>query len=124
MHRKLFLLSGLSLVLWGAGCCMCDAPYDYCGPTFLGGPCTECVTDARMNSVFNPYPGPFVGEVVPGGPPDQSVLQESGEPNAAPADAQPDVEAPPPMPAVPATPRTLPPNTTQVPHSPADSIQR
>jgi hypothetical protein len=37
---------------------MCDAPYDYCGPTYHGDPCEYCA-DARMNSAFTPFP--YVG---------------------------------------------------------------
>jgi hypothetical protein len=122
MHRKFFSLSGLGLAFWAAGCCMCDAPYDYCGPTFLGGPCTECVTDARMNSVFNPYPDAYYGDVVPGPPVEQSVLQPAGQPPVPDPNAPtPDVEAPAPMPDAPSA---LPPTTTQGPSSRAISLPR
>lgn len=116
MHCKLLRLAGLSLAFWATGCCMCDAPYDYCGPTFLGGPCEECVTDARMNSAFTPYPGPLAGEVVHDGYTEQSVLEPAGPPSGAPPAAQaPDVESPmaPPMSPPPPPSRSLPPSTTQ-----------
>jgi hypothetical protein len=93
MRRKLLLLAGLSLSFLATGCCLCDAPYDYCGPTFLGGPCEECVTDARMNSVFTPYPGALPGEVAQDGLAPQSVLQPRGESGGS-AFPPPDVESP------------------------------
>ena len=126
MHRKLFLLAGVGIISWTTGCCMCDAPYDYCGPTFLGGPCGECVTDARMNSVFNPYPTPYAaGPIIegPDGPIDQPVLQQTNEP-PAPPNATPDVEAPAPAPVPAAPPMTLPRSTTQAPRARSVSTPR
>jgi hypothetical protein len=56
MHRSWLLLAVVPLTTLAAGCCMCDAPYDYCGPTFLARPGEECCSDVRMNSAFTPYP--------------------------------------------------------------------
>jgi hypothetical protein len=125
MHRKLLLPAGLSLVFWATGCCLCDAPYDYCGPTFLGGPCEECVTDARMNSVFDPYPGPLGGEVIHEGPYQHSVLDAAGpQPVPPPADQSPDVDAPMSPPGPPPGPSPLPPSTTQAPRGRSIKIER
>ena len=117
MHSKLLLLAALAVIGSGAGCCMCDAPYDYCGPTFLGAPGEECVTDARMNSVFTPYPGPPAGHVVHG-PPMESVLQQPSS-DEAPAMGTP-VEAPMNQPLQPA----IPPSMTQGPPTRAVSTGR
>ena len=88
MHRTLTAWAGLGLLTLASGCCMCDAPYDYCGPTFLAAPGEECVCDARVNSAFTPYlpvdgygliegalppgavPGPVPPGAVPGGVPE------------------------------------------------------
>ncbi len=54
----------LAVLLWstGSGCCMCRAPYDYCGPTFSG--CGDaCWSHERMGSAFTSYaPGEPEGE--------------------------------------------------------------
>lgn len=121
MHRKLLLLSGLILALHSSGCCMCDAPYDYCGPTFLGGPCEECLPDARMNSAFTPYPGPLAGEVIHEGSVPQSVLQPA-DPDASPVPGSPEMETP--MQAPAPLPGSLPPSTTQGPRARSVSVER
>lgn len=34
------------------GCCMCDAPHDYCYPTYAGECGDHCRTHERINSAF------------------------------------------------------------------------
>src|SRR5687767_12548668 len=122
MQRTMFRMSALALAFWATGCCMCDAPYDYCGPTYCGGPCDYCA-DARFNSAFNPMPGPWTGEAVQDAPQPQSVLQQHGDeptdmsPQAAPTDI------PDPMP-MPTAPRAPVPTTTQGPRTRAVSVER
>jgi hypothetical protein len=124
MHRQLAAWAALSLIASAAGCCMCDAPYDYCGPTFLGRPGEECVTDARMNSAFTPYV-PFVavsGEVVEGGVVAPEAVEPgtpSGADESSPSDVPPQqspangLELDPRTPSVPApAPRASEPTTT------------
>lgn len=42
------------------GCCMCDAPYDYCYPPYAGDGCGDrCRTHERINSAFT---GPVLAE--------------------------------------------------------------
>lgn len=37
---------------WSSGCTMCQSPYDYCGPTFVGG-CGDCCNpDERLGSIL------------------------------------------------------------------------
>ncbi len=119
MQRPLLRLSGLALFFWATGCCLCDAPYDYCGPTFMGG---DCVTDARMNSAFNPMPGPGTGEIVHAHEP-QSVLEsQSGEQtDTAPQATPSDIPSPTPMPTAPRAPV---PTTTQGPRGRSVSADR
>ena len=115
MYRTRLKMSGLAIAFWATGCCMCDAPYDYCNPTFLGGPCDECVIDARRNSAFTPFPGPWVAPLIPP-PPQQSALQPSGE-QPQPMETSPsDMPAPAgaPMPEEP-MPGRIPRSTTQTP---------
>lgn len=120
MHCKLIAWAGLLFAACSAGCCMCDAPYDYCGPTFLAEPGQDCYCDARMNSVFTPY-APYGGNgeyydgeyvegdamhapqvPTPAGPPDD------GSPSDAPTNV-PNMQPPAP-PTVPIAPQ---PGTTQ-----------
>lgn len=93
MHRKLLLLAVVPLTTLAAGCCMCDAPYDYCGPTFLARPGEECCSDVRMNSAFAPYPvyaGPPEGVVIEGvapatpGTPNATEMPEEASPSDTP----------------------------------------
>lgn len=50
------------------GCCMCDAPYDYCYPPYAGGGCGDhCRTHERINSAFT-GPMPAEGENYEGMP--------------------------------------------------------
>jgi hypothetical protein len=123
MQRTLFRLSGLAFAFWTTGCCLCDAPYDYCGPTFMGGPGEECVTGARMNSAFNPMPGAWGGDVVQEAAEPQSVLQpQSDEPgDTAPQAMPPDMQSPMPMPTAPRAPV---PTTTQGPRARSVSVER
>lgn len=114
MHRKLLKAAGMGLAVWTTGCCMCDAPYDYCGPTFLGGPCEYWTVDARVNSAFTPHPGLYHGEYVEGDVPPQSVLQSPE------ADAPTDSLEPPPMPP----PQPSPSPTTQAPRARSISVSQ
>lgn len=133
MHRPWFLLAGLGLSTLAAGCCMCDAPYDYCGPTFLARPGEECVSDARMNSAFTPYVPYAVGhptEVIEGVPPGatfEAAPAEAGRTEAdSPSDAMPrptfEPTAPTPAPAPAAG--GLDPMTTRAPMGRPVSLRR
>jgi hypothetical protein len=118
MHRKLLLLFGVTLGLSGAGCCMCDAPYDYCGPLFQGG-CDDCAPDARMNSAFAPYGGPYGG----GHEPAPHAIVQPAEQVPAPEPAAPATEMQTP-PEQPMTPRQLAPNMTRDPRFRSISTER
>ena len=61
MSRVCYFAAVVALSALSSGCCMCDAPYDYCGPTFLGDDCDQCMTDERVGSVLS---GSHMGEVV------------------------------------------------------------
>lgn len=112
MHRKLLLLTALTFGL-ATGCCMCDAPYDYCGPLFQGGPYDDCAPDARMNSVFMPYAGPYGDGHVEEGAVPHSIVQppeQVSTPDPAPPSSE--METAPEQPTVP---RQLAPNMTRDP---------
>lgn len=55
MRRAYLALSALGammLTLPSLGCTQCASPYDYCGPTYLGGPGELCDSRARAGSIF------------------------------------------------------------------------
>ena len=54
MLRTVFALTAIVLVAAAAGCSMCAHPYDYCGPTFMGGNYQTCDPDARAGSILSP----------------------------------------------------------------------
>lgn len=77
MQRALLTcgIAGLLALSWG--CSMCGHPYDYCSPTFSGGPCGgNCDTRTRSGSILGPatvpasgtIAGPMMGSDIPGGP--------------------------------------------------------
>lgn len=43
----------VALAAFSSGCCMCSAPYDYCGPTYTGCDDVPCLIDERVGSAFN-----------------------------------------------------------------------
>jgi hypothetical protein len=43
----------IGLALISTGCCMCDSPYDYCGPTFLGECGEPCMCHERYGSAIS-----------------------------------------------------------------------
>ena len=107
---------------------MCDAPYDYCGPTFLARPGEECVSDARMNSAFTPSM-PYVAgqpvEVVEGVV-DETMLESSPSdvPRLQPeAGARPDLQPQSPAAPTPA-PQGSDPTTTQTQRDRPVSLRR
>ena len=54
MHRFLLVLAMFALAAPSIGCRLCSNPYDYCGPTTIGGrfePCNPC---ARAGSILAP----------------------------------------------------------------------
>lgn len=48
----------LSLAAIAAGCRMCASPFDYCGPTFTGQCCEECLSTARAGSILSGHMPP------------------------------------------------------------------
>jgi hypothetical protein len=97
--QRAFLGWGFAgLLAVSLGCSMCGHPYDYCSPTYTGGPCGgNCDTRTRTGSILapagapvaGPIAGPMMGGEVPGGPmisndaapqefnsPGQEVIQE------------------------------------------------
>jgi hypothetical protein len=66
----------LALGLMSMGCCMCDAPYDYCGPVYTGGPCGPCcLENERIGSAFT---GPYATEGMPGEYFDETMMDGGG----------------------------------------------
>jgi hypothetical protein len=46
---------------------MCASPYDYCGPTFTGEDCQQCVPNAREGSILSQgVPQTSGSEMAPG----------------------------------------------------------
>ena len=76
--QRAFLTWGIAgLLAFSLGCTMCGHPYDYCGPTYTGGPCGgSCDTRTRAGSILAPADAPAVGSIagpvmggeIPGGP--------------------------------------------------------
>jgi hypothetical protein len=87
MTRTSLAIGALTLALFSAGCCMCDAPYDYCGPVYTGGPCGPCcLENERIGSAFTgPYAMTEYGEPIDG-----QIIEEGGSietmPEVDPAD--------------------------------------
>jgi hypothetical protein len=50
---RLLCAAAIGLTLVSAGCCMCDSPHDYCGPTFLGGCGEPCMEFERYGSAIS-----------------------------------------------------------------------
>jgi hypothetical protein len=75
MARTCLALGVLALGLISTGCCMCDAPYDYCGPVYTGGPCGPCcLENERIGSAFT---GPYAMGGMPGEYYDESMIDGS-----------------------------------------------
>ena len=53
MYRTALALAAVGLIAFSSGCTMCCSPYDYCGPTFTGGPGESCCPSARAGSVLS-----------------------------------------------------------------------
>lgn len=71
MPRTLFALAIVALAVLTTGCTMCADPYDYCGPTFTGQDCRQCMPNARSGSIL------AAGAPVAAGPeavPDEEVV--------------------------------------------------
>ena len=58
MLRSTLALVTLAMVATTAGCRMCAHPYDYCGPTFTGEDCQQCMPNARACSILSPGGSP------------------------------------------------------------------
>jgi hypothetical protein len=87
--RRLGLAALLAGTLAASGCCVCDAPYDYCYPTFTGTDCGEpcCRTHERVGSIR--YGGLL---------PDSAEYYEMSTPSPTPADVDGQISEPPPPP--------------------------
>jgi len=67
MARSTFALAVLALVTLTCGCRMCASPYDYCGPTFTGEGCQQCLPNVREGSILAQGVPPGSGaEMAPG----------------------------------------------------------
>jgi hypothetical protein len=67
MVRSTFALAVLALATLTCGCRMCASPYDYCGPTFTGESCQQCLPNVREGSILSQGVPPASGaEMVPG----------------------------------------------------------
>lgn len=53
MRCAVFTLIAVCLVAMATGCRLCAHPYDYCGPTVVGG-CQSCDPYARAGSILSP----------------------------------------------------------------------
>ncbi len=77
MNRVLAVLMVVAaLGVTGSGCCVCRAPYDYCGPTFSG--CgDECWSHARAGSAFTGARVQPEPEPMPVAPPAEELPREA-----------------------------------------------
>jgi len=67
MARSTFALAVLALVTLTSGCRMCASPYDYCGPTFTGDGCQQCMPNVREGSILSQgVPQTSGSEMAPG----------------------------------------------------------
>ena len=88
MARTLGAWITIGLVAMAAGCRMCDNPYDYCGPTFVGGCYQQCCPTARAGSILSgtvspgAYDGLPYGDVPCDGVPYYDGVAQ-GEPDAS-----------------------------------------
>ncbi|MBN1908969.1 MAG: hypothetical protein JW818_04455 [Pirellulales bacterium] len=62
MSRVLFALIAVGLIAGATGCTMCAHPYDYCGPTFMGGCGEQCDPDYVAGSILSGAPTAAQGE--------------------------------------------------------------
>jgi hypothetical protein len=65
MSRHWLRLLAVSSLLAASGCAMCQSPYDYCPPTFLGPKCPgagdPCFLAERAGSILAPAPVAPIG---------------------------------------------------------------
>ena len=76
MHRFLLVLTAFALAAPSIGCQLCSNPFDYCGPTSIGGrfePCNPC---ARAGSILAPGPQYVPGQMDPDKPHGPTVEAE------------------------------------------------
>jgi hypothetical protein len=72
MFAKIAFATLLGLSLLSAGCTMCCHPYDYCGPVYDGGQCSN----ERAGSVLDGS-GPYAGQNVSRGEVMEEVVSEN-----------------------------------------------
>ena len=65
MNRFLLVLTAFALAAPSIGCRLCANPYDYCGPTSIGGRFQPCEACARAGSILAPGLQYVPGEMVP-----------------------------------------------------------
>ena len=100
MRLHSFVLGAALLVSACGGCCLCDAPYDYCYPTYTNDECGEgcCREHERVGSVAYGHGGVAMsdGATMSGG---ETIIE--GAPVQAAPTREPEIAPPPPAPKQP-----------------------